>query len=77
MVLIESQQPVKIAGVVIAPGDLVEIDDDGCAVVPQEREEEVIAAARARARAKAESTVLSELLSGSTLREVWTRHGIL
>lgn len=75
MVLIESQQPVKIAGVVIAPGDLVAIDDDGCAVVPQEREEEVIAAARARA--KAESTVLSELLSGSTLREVWTRHGIL
>ncbi len=75
MVLIESQQPIEIAGVVIAPGDLVAIDDDGCAVVPQEREEEVIAAARARA--KAESTVLSELLSGSTLREVWTRHGIL
>lgn len=75
MVLVESQQPIEISGVAIAPGDLVAIDDDGCAVVPKECEEEVVAAARARA--KAESTVLSELLSGSTLREVWTRHGIL
>jgi 4-hydroxy-4-methyl-2-oxoglutarate aldolase len=75
MVLVESQRPVKIGGVSIAPGDLVAIDDDGGAVVPQANEAAVVAAARARA--KAESTVLSELLAGATLREVWTRHGIL
>jgi regulator of RNase E activity RraA len=75
MVLVESQHPVKISGATITPGDLVAIDDDGGAVVPKAHEAAVVAAARARA--KAESTVLSELLAGSTLREVWTRHGIL
>ncbi len=69
------QQPVKIGGVTIAPNDLVCVDDDGVAVAPAAVAADVLAAARARA--SAESTVLAELLAGSTLREVWTRHGIL
>jgi 4-hydroxy-4-methyl-2-oxoglutarate aldolase len=75
MQLVESQQPVTIGGVTISPGDIICADDDGVAVVPQARETDVLTAARARAAA--ESTVLAELLAGATLREVWTRHGIL
>ena len=67
--------PVDIGGVTIAPGDLVMADDDGVVVVPADHEETVVSYARERARG--ESTVLHELLAGSTLREVWTKHGIL
>jgi regulator of RNase E activity RraA len=70
-----SQQPVVIGGVSISPGDLVAADDDGCVVVPSQKVPEVLAVARKRATA--ESTVLTELLDGSTLREVWTKHGVL
>lgn len=75
MVLSESATEVEIAGVKISDGDLVAADEDGVAVVPARYLAEVLAAARERA--KAESVVLQELLSGSTLRDVWTRHGIL
>jgi regulator of RNase E activity RraA len=66
---------VKIGGVEIAPGDLIVADDDGVVVVSAAHEQTVITFARERARG--ESTVLQELLAGSTLRDVWTRHGIL
>lgn len=75
MVLDQTNDKVKILGVEIAPGDLVAADEDGVAVVPKENLKEVLLSARDRA--KAESVVLEELLAGSTLREVWTRHGIL
>lgn len=71
----QANEPVEIGGVRIAPGDLVMADDDGVVVVPAAYEEAVISFARERARG--ESTVLEELLGGSTLREVWTKHGIL
>lgn len=73
---VEAQQvPVVIGGVSISPGDLVVADDDGVVVIPKQHEQTVIGFARERARG--ESTVLQELLAGSTLRDVWTRHGIL
>ena len=75
MKIVESHVPVKIGGVTISPGDLVMADDDGVVVVPQEHETTVVTFARERARG--ESTVLQELLDGATLREVWTKHGIL
>jgi regulator of RNase E activity RraA len=68
-------QPVTIGGVSVASGDLVMADDDGVVVIPQSAEVEVLR--RARERAAGESTVLSELLAGETLRQVWDRHGIL
>ena len=67
--------PVRLGGVSIASGDLVLADDDGVVVVPQSAELNVLR--RARLRAAGESTVLSELLAGETLRTVWDRHGIL
>ena len=75
MVLSESGGQVQLGGVKISQGDLVAADDDGIAVVPISHHDQVLELARARA--KAESVVLSDLLGGATLREVWTRHGIL
>jgi 4-hydroxy-4-methyl-2-oxoglutarate aldolase len=73
---IEAQQTtVNVGEVAITPGDLIVADDDGIVAIPQEQEKDVVEFARERARA--ESTVLAELLRGSTLRDVWTRHGIL
>jgi 4-hydroxy-4-methyl-2-oxoglutarate aldolase len=68
-------EPVRIGGVSIESGDLVMADDDGVVVVPKAAELEVMR--RARERATGESTVLTELLAGETLRAVWDRHGIL
>jgi 4-hydroxy-4-methyl-2-oxoglutarate aldolase len=75
MRVVETGGSVVLCGVEIAAGDLVLADDDGVVVVPRPREDDV--AGLARARATAESTVLSELLAGETLRAVWDRHGIL
>ena len=73
---VDSQQtPVELGGVKIHPGDLVMADDDGVVVIPRSHEEMIVGLARDRA--KGESTVLQELLAGATLREVWTKHGIL
>jgi len=66
---------VTLCGVEIGTGDIVLADDDGVVVIPQSREVEVLTLARDRA-AK-ESTVLTELLAGETLRSVWNNHGIL
>ena len=68
-------EPLRISGVSIDSGDLVMADDDGVVVIPRSAELEVMS--RARERATGESTVLSELLAGETLRAVWDRHGIL
>jgi regulator of RNase E activity RraA len=75
MTMVESRETVTIGGVRIADGDLVMADDDGVAVIPHEREVEVLAVARQRA--SKESTVLAELLAGESLRAVWDRHRIL
>jgi regulator of RNase E activity RraA len=75
MQVVARDAAVTLGGVRIAPGDLVMADDDGVVVVPAERETEVLGLARERA--SRESTVLSELLSGQSLRAVWDRHRVL
>lgn len=66
---------VLICGVVVEPGDLVIADDDGVVVIPAQFAEDVLQLARLRAAA--ETTVLADLVNGSTLRSVWDRHGVL
>ncbi len=48
------QEPVTVGGVLIRPGDVVVADEEGVAVVPAERADEVWAAARAKLAAEAE-----------------------
>lgn len=73
--IVATAQPVMVSGVRIDQGDLIIADDDGVVVVPQPREQEVLA--RARARAVRESTVLDELLAGQSISSVWERNGVL
>lgn len=75
MRIVSRSAPVTLCGVSISTGDLLLADDDGVVVIPRDREDEVLG--RARRRVAAESTVLSELLAGETLRTVWDRHGVL
>jgi 4-hydroxy-4-methyl-2-oxoglutarate aldolase len=66
--------PVEVGGAEIRPGDVVVLDTDGVAVVPQERVQEVLEASRERAlreqdkRAKLSDGALSYDLDG--LREI-------
>ena len=75
MKVAEIQTLVTIEGVDIHPGDLLMADNDGVVVIPKKIEEDVLEAARKRVMI--ESTVLTELQAGSTLREVWDKHHVL
>jgi regulator of RNase E activity RraA len=68
-------QPVRIANVVVRPGDWVFGDIDGLVVVPAELTDEAFA--RALAKAQGESRVRDELARGRGLREVFAEYGIL
>lgn len=69
------QEPVQIGGVRIAPGDLVGADDDGVVVIPAAVADHVLEFARARM--SSETSVLTDLVAGATLREVWERYRVL
>jgi 4-hydroxy-4-methyl-2-oxoglutarate aldolase len=73
--VVASRRPVSLGGVEIVDGSLVIADDDGVAVVPEAAEADVLELARRRATT--ESTVLAELLAGSGLGDVWSRHRVL
>jgi regulator of RNase E activity RraA len=67
--------PVEVAGVRVAPGDLVFGDADGVVVVPRAVEDEVVAAALAKVRGENETR--EALARGEKLADVFRRHGIL
>jgi 4-hydroxy-4-methyl-2-oxoglutarate aldolase len=67
--------PINCAGVRVCSGDLVFGDADGLVVVPQRVEEDVLRAAEEKLRG--ERTTLAELREGASLREVFSRYGIL
>ena len=66
---------VNCGGVEVNQGDLIVADNDGVAVVPASKIDEVITLANERARR--ESTVLKELLEGKSVRFVWDKHRVL
>jgi regulator of RNase E activity RraA len=67
--------PVICGGVEVHPGDGVIADSDGIVVVPAAHLEKV--SELANARAATEKTVLQDLLSGKSVREVWNAYGVL
>ena len=66
---------VNCGGVEVNQGDFIVADNDGVAVVPASKIDEIITLANERARR--ESTVLKELLEGKSVRSVWDEHRVL
>lgn len=67
--------PVVCAGIRIEPGDTVVGDRDGVVSIPQGLAGEV--EGLAVARLKGEGVVLTDLLAGKTLRQVWDEYQLL
>ncbi len=69
------RQRVQIGTVQIDDGDLIVADLDGCVVVPQAIEDQVIE--KARAKVSAENTVRDLLAQGASIQQVFREHGVL
>lgn len=67
--------PIRCAGVLIHPGDLVVGDADGVVVVPREVEDQVLKLAFEKV--SGENSTRAELEAGAKLADVFSRHGIL
>jgi 4-hydroxy-4-methyl-2-oxoglutarate aldolase len=67
--------PVEIGGVLVHDGDLVVADFDGCVVVPQEIEDQVVE--RALQKVSAENMVRDILSKGASIQAVFKEHGVL
>lgn len=67
--------PIRCAGVLIHPGDLVVGDADGVVVVPREVEDQVLKLAFEKV--SGENDTRAELEAGAKLADVFARHGIL
>ena len=65
----------RVGGVDVRPGDLVVADFDGIVVVPQEIVEAVAEAVVTKHRL--EGNARDDLLAGKSIREVWTKYGVL
>lgn len=67
--------PIRCGEVLVKPGNLIFADFDGIVVVPAEAEESVFA--KAQEKVQKESLSRKELLEGKSLREVYTKYGVL
>jgi 4-hydroxy-4-methyl-2-oxoglutarate aldolase len=73
--VIGTDTPVKCAGVLVSPGDLIIGDADGVVVIPQAIEAQVIEAAKEKL--KGENKTKAALLAGRSLAEVYDEFGVL
>lgn len=73
--VVDTNIPLTIGGVNIAPGNLVFADMDGIIVIPGAVEKEVID--KVLDRLNTENTVRRELAEGKTMSEVWSRYHVL
>ena len=73
--VLDFRVPLEIGGTRVHPGDLVFADIDGVCAVPQEAEEDVLAAALEKARG--EKTVQKAIREGMSAREAFETYGIL
>jgi 4-hydroxy-4-methyl-2-oxoglutarate aldolase len=75
MKIAHTNKAVICGGVNVNTGDFIVADRDGIVVIPQEKIDEVLMLANARAAI--EKNVLSDLLSGSSVRKVWDNYHVL
>jgi 4-hydroxy-4-methyl-2-oxoglutarate aldolase len=73
--IVEHDVSMRIAGVMVAPGDLIVADIDGVTVVPVDAIEEV--ATRAIEKATTENRARELLEGGALLRNTWDRFKVL
>jgi 4-hydroxy-4-methyl-2-oxoglutarate aldolase len=71
----DTEGPLKIAGVVVANGDIIVADADGVVVVPSRGAEDILA--YALEKATTERSGLTLLQDGALLADVWDRYGVL
>jgi regulator of RNase E activity RraA len=67
--------PIRCGDVLVKPGNLIFADFDGIVVVPNEVEEAVLV--QAQEKVHKENLSRKELLEGKSLREVYTKYGVL
>jgi regulator of RNase E activity RraA len=73
--VVDFRVPIEIAGVRVAPGDIVIGDLDGVCIVPRGAEQEVFAAAFEKVRK--EQTVRAALEGGMTSVDAFRKYGVL
>jgi len=73
--IVEVDIPIKCDGVAVSPGDLIFGDADGCVVIPQAIEADVIRVASERL--KGENRTLEALRSGKRLADVFAEFQVL
>ena len=67
--------PVRVGGVLVHPGDILFGDADGCVVIPQAIEADVVKAAREKLRG--ETKTKEALMAGRKLGDVFAEFGVL
>lgn len=67
--------PVRVGGVLVHPGDILFGDADGCVVIPQAIEADVVTAAREKLRG--ETKTKEALMAGRKLGDVFAEFGVL
>ncbi len=73
--VVEIRTAIRAGSVLVNNGDLVFADGDGCVVIPQDLEEEVIQ--KAMEKVSGENMVRDILRKGASIRQVFEEYGIL
>jgi CMP-N-acetylneuraminic acid synthetase/regulator of RNase E activity RraA len=66
-------KPINVFGTPVSPGDLIFGDNEGVAVIPQEREEEILN--EIFERVKTEKTILFDIANGVDVKKLVDEHG--
>jgi 4-hydroxy-4-methyl-2-oxoglutarate aldolase len=73
--VMEHDIPIRCGEVLVKPGSLIFADFDGIVVIPHEVEEAVLV--KAREKVHKENLSRKDLLQGKSLREVYSKYGVL
>ncbi len=74
-IVMDHDVPIRCGDVLVKPGNLVFADFDGIVVIPHEVEDAVLV--KAHEKVHKENLSRKELVEGKSLREVYTKYGVL